>query len=50
VSWKDVIGGKLSVISKQDIPLSEKISEATRMMDDLAVPAEERTVWVEALE
>ena len=50
VSWKDVIGGKLSVISKQDIPLSEKISEATRMMDDLAVPAEERTVWIEALE
>jgi hypothetical protein len=50
VSWKDVIGDKVALISKTDVPLTEKITAATQVMDELNVPSEERTVWIDALE
>ncbi len=50
VSWKDVIGDKLALISKTDAPRAEKIASATQMMNELRVPEEERRVWIEALE
>lgn len=50
VSWKDVLGDKLALISKTDAPREEKIASATQAMNDLGVPDEERRVWIEALE
>jgi hypothetical protein len=49
VSWKDVIGDKLALISKTDAPLADKVASATQVMNELQVPAEERTVWIDAL-
>lgn len=50
VSWKDVIGDKLALISQREVPREEKVALATELMNDLRVPDEERTVWIEALE
>lgn len=50
VSWKDVIGDKLALISRTDAPLPDKVTAATQMMNELQVPEEERRVWIEALE
>jgi len=48
LSVKETLQNKMAEISMLDSHTAEKIEAATKVMDDLKLPMEEREVWLEA--
>jgi hypothetical protein len=48
LSVKETLQNKMAEISMLDSDTAEKIEAATKVMDDLKLPMEEREVWLEA--
>jgi hypothetical protein len=49
ISPKEYFQNNISLISNSEVPLVFKIDQAKKLMDDIQMPEEERTAWLEAL-
>lgn len=49
ISPKEYFQNNMALIAKSDVPLTFKIDQAKRLMDDIEMPAEEREAWLEAM-
>ena len=49
LSPKEYFQNNIALISKSDAPQSFKVEHATRLMDEIKMPEDERLAWLEAL-
>lgn len=49
-SRSEILGEKFARIQEKNIPLADRLQEATRVLDELGVPLGERAQWINAIE